>query len=131
MSLLRKKEIEAGTFQGWKSRNILSYSEKFWINVLQNNLIDYKFNFPIKQENGINNWFLDFYIEINNRKIDLEIDGKQHNYEDRKESDIRRDIYIKSLGIEVYRIEWNEINSDKGKELMKEKINKFLKYLGV
>ena len=35
------------------------------------------------------------------------------NYEDRKESDIRRDIYIKSLGIEVYRIEWNEINSDK------------------
>jgi very-short-patch-repair endonuclease len=129
MSLLRKKEIEAGTFQGWKSRNILSYPEKFWVNVLQNNLIDYKSNFSIKQENGINNWFLDFYIEINNRKIDLEIDGKQHKYTDRQKSDIKRDIYIKSKGIEVYRIEWNEINSDKGKLLMKEKIDNFLNYI--
>ena len=41
-----------------------------------------------------NNWFLDFYIELNNKKIDLEIDGKQHKYKDRIESDTKRDIYI-------------------------------------
>ena len=128
ISEIRQNELLNGTFKGWKTRNILSYPEKFWCKILKNNLIDYKINYPIKQENGINNWFLDFYIEINNRKIDLEIDGKQHNYEDRKESDIRRDNYIKSLGIEVYRIKWNEINSENGKKIMKEKINNFLEY---
>jgi len=131
ISLLRQKEIQNGTFNGWQSRNITSYPEKFWIEVLNNNNIEYKINFPIKQDNNLYNYFLDFYININNREIDLEIDGKQHKYTDRQESDIKRDIYIKSKGIEVYRIEWNEINSDKGKLLMKEKINKFLGYLGV
>lgn len=131
MSLIRQNEIQNGTFKGWASRNITSYSEKFWKTVLDNNDIKYKLNFPIKQDDKLYNYFLDFYININNRKIDLEIDGKQHKYKDRQESDIKRDIYIKSKGIEVYRIEWNEINSDKGKLLMKEKINKFLEYLGV
>lgn len=128
MSLLRQNEIKNGTFKGWQSRNITSYPEKFWKTVLDNNDIKYELNFPIKQDNNLYNYFLDFYININNRKIDLEIDGKQHKYIDRQESDIKRDIYIKSKGIEVYRIEWNEINSDKGKLLMKEKINKFLEY---
>ena len=131
MSLLRKKEIEAGTFQGWKTRNIFSYAEKFWKKVLDNNNIKYIKEYLLKYGdiNKGERYFLDFYIETNNRKIDLEIDGRQHKYKDRIESDIKRDIYIKSLGIEVYRIEWNEINSDKGKLLMNEKINDFLKYL--
>lgn len=126
---LRKTEIINGTFKGWNSRNILSYPEKFWIKVLNNNNITYIANYPVKQENGINNWFLDFYIELNNKKIDLEIDGKQHKYKDRIESDTKRDIYIKSLGYEVYRIEWNEINSESGKDKMKHKINHFLEYI--
>lgn len=122
------KLISEGRFKGWQSRNILSYPEKFWNQVLQNNNIEYITNKSIKQENGISNYFLDFYIEINNRKIDLEIDGKQHNFEDRKQSDIKRDQFINSLGIEVYRIPWNEINSIKGKQLIKEKIDKFLEF---
>lgn len=126
---LRLKEIANKTFKGWQSRNITSYPEKFWKTVLDNNDIKYELNFPIKQDNNLYNYFLDFYININNRKIDLEIDGKQHKYTDRQESDIKRDIYIKSKGIEVYRIEWNEINSDKGKLLMKEKIDNFLNYI--
>ena len=39
-----------------------------------------------------------------------------------------RDEYIKSKGLHVYRIPWNEINSDSGKLLMKEKIDNFLIY---
>ncbi len=127
-SLQRRKEIQNGTFQGWATRNILSYPEQFWINVLKNNNIEYIPNKPIKQENNISNYFSDFYIEHNGRKIDLEIDGKQHLWEDRKEHDKLRDEYIKSKGIEVYRIPWNEINSENGKQLMKEKIDKFIKY---
>ena len=133
ISLLRKKEIELGTFQGWKSRNITSYAEKFWKQVLDNNNIQYIKEKLIEygESNKGERYFLDFYIESNNRKIDLEIDGKQHRYEDRKELDIKRDKFISSLGIEVYRIPWNEINSEKGKQQMKEKINKFLKFIGV
>lgn len=133
MSLLRQKEIQNGTFQGWKSRNITSYAEKFWKQVLDNNDIKHIREQLVEYGNSGNGerYFLDFYIEINNRKIDLEIDGKQHLYEDRKEHDKIRDEYIKSKGIEVYRISWNEINSENGKQLMQEKINKFLKYLGV
>lgn len=124
-----KERIKNGTFKGWTTRNILSYPEQFWINVLKNNNIEYIPNKPIKQVNNISNYFLDFYIEHNARKIDLEIDGKQHLYEDRKESDKIRDEYIKSKGIEVYRIPWNEINSENGKELMKNKIDSFLAFL--
>jgi len=117
-----KTRIENGTFSGWKSRNILSYPEKFWIEVLDNNNITYKTNYPFDK------YFLDFYIEHNNRKIDLEIDGKQHKYKDRRLSDIKRDEFIKSNQIEVYRIDWNEINSDIGKAKMKQKIDNFLEF---
>ena len=130
---LIQKRIQNGTFQGWKSRNITSYAEKFWKQVLDNNNIQYVREYVLEYGNKGNGerYFLDFYIEINDRKIDLEIDGKQHLWGDRKEHDKIRDKYIKSKGIEVYRIPWNEINSENGKQLMKEKINNFLIYLGM
>lgn len=130
ISKLRNNEIKNGIFQGWKSRNITSYAEKFWKKVLDNNNIKYirEYIFEYGNKRNGERYFLDFYIEINNRKIDLEIDGKQHLYEDRKEADKIRDEYIKSKGIEVYRILWNEINSEVGKQKMKEKINNFLEY---
>ena len=36
--------------------------------------------------------------------------------------------FISSNPYIVYRIEWNEINSEEGKQLMKEKIDKFLDF---
>ena len=122
------KLIQEGRHNGWQSRNIISYPEQFWIEVLNNNHIQYQREYKLYYDN-INKYFLDFYIEINNRKIDLEIDGRQHNFEDRKQHDMIRDEYIKSQNIEVYRIKWNEINSENGKKLMQEKINQFLNYL--
>ena len=124
---IQNQLVLEGKHKGWQTRNILSYPEKFWVDVLKNNNIEFIPNKPLKHGNS--NYFLDFYIEINNRKIDLEIDGKQHKYKDRKESDKNRDEFILSNNIEVYRIEWNEINSENGKQLMKEKIDKFLEYL--
>lgn len=120
-----EKRKENGTFIGQKTRNIISYSEKFWKSVLDNNHIQYIREFYIDK------YFLDFYIEYNNIKIDLEIDGKQHKYPERALSDKIRDEYIKSKDIFVYRIEWNEIKSKKGKELMKEKIDDFLKFIKI
>ena len=116
--------ISEGRHVGWKSRNIVSYPEQFWIKVLENNNIEFKHNFPFGK------YFLDFYIEISDRKIDLEIDGKQHKYADRHESDIVRDEFVKSRGVEVFRIDWNSINTEDGKKLMKEKIEEFLNFIG-
>jgi len=68
-------------------------------------------------------YFLDFKLPKN---VDLEIDGSQHQY--RTESDNRRDELISSIGYKIYRISWNDINSSAGKNLMKQKIDKFLKW---
>jgi len=123
-----KQIIDEGRHKGWQTRNILSYAEKFWIDVLINNDIKFIHNKPIKQENGISNYFLDFYIENNGKQIDLEIDGKQHNYDERKISDEKRDKFVTSQNIIVYRIKWNSINTNKGKLEMKNKIDNFLKF---
>lgn len=122
------KQIEAGTFQGWKPRNNRSYAEKFWINVLNNNNISFVLEYPIERK-GTQNYFLDFYIEKNGKKIDLEIDGKQHKYPDRKEQDKLRDEYLTNLGYIVYRIEWNKMSGKQEEsDLTKEKIDKFLNF---
>lgn len=118
-----QKCVENGTFKGWQSRNIISYPEKFWTKVLKNN------NITFEREKHVDKYFLDFVISINDKLIDLEIDGKQHKYQDRLESDYIRDKFLTSKGYFVYRIEWNEINSNNGKHLMKSKIDEFIKYI--
>lgn len=114
---------KTGTFKGWQSRNITSYPEQFWMNVLKNN------NISFEREKHVGKYFLDFVISINDKLIDLEIDGKQHKYQDRLESDCIRDKFLKSEGYIIYRIDWNEINSDRGKKLIKDKINEFIDFV--
>lgn len=123
------KLVSEGRHIGWKERNVISYPEKFWQEVLKNNNIEYSFNHAVsKRSLGLNdnsNYFLDFLLAGN---IDLEIDGKQHKYKDRAESDKIRDELLKANGYNIYRIEWNEVSTEKGKLLMKEKIVNFLNY---
>ena len=118
--------MKEGKHKGWIKRNIISYPEKFFIQVLKNNNIKYEHNYSItKKDLGVNepySYFLDFYIKDKN--IDLEIDGKQHEY--RKEHDKIRDKILKDSGYNIYRIKWKSINSKNGKKYIKEEINKFL-----
>lgn len=123
LSDIMKEKVLNGKHQGWKTRNISSYPENFWMKVLESNFINY-----IREYHVDNKYFLDFLIEKNGIKIDLEIDGKQHLYEDRKQHDIERDKYLTENNYMVYRIPWNEINSEEGKLLMKNKINDFLTF---
>lgn len=44
------------------------------------------------------------------------------------EHDVKLLVLLKKNGFIVYRIEWNEINSENGKQLMKTKIDKFLQW---
>lgn len=110
-----------GKIQSWVTRNILSYPEKFWLQVLQNNNIICE-----KPNKYFRPYFLDFWLIKNNTNVDLEIDGKQHKYKDRIESDKKRDLFLEENNFKVYRVDWNEINTESGKNKMKEKINKFL-----
>lgn len=129
ISKLVQERIKNGTHVGWKVRPIASYPEKFWMNVLKNNNIYFDFNYYISKKslnvNKSSGYFLDFKLY---EKFDLEIDGKQHLYSKRKASDKERDILLKNNGWVVYRILWNEINSDNGKKKMEKKINDFLNY---
>ena len=114
------KLVKSGKHRGWKSRNITSYPERFWINVLKNNGLDFV------REKPVAGYFLDFVLQKDGKMIDLEIDGKQHKYEDRKHHDKIRDRNLRDSGYIVYRIDWNEINSKYGKLKMKSKIRQFL-----
>lgn len=119
LSQIQKQKVQNGTHQGWKTRNIKSYAEKFFENVLSNEKINFE------REKSVGKFFLDFVID---GWLDLEIDGKQHKYKERKESDLKRDYFLRTNGYFVYRIAWNEINSNEGKQIMKEKIDLFLEF---
>lgn len=122
------ENVKKGLHKGWQLRSIESYPEKFFKKVLKDNNIEFEFNKSIKKrELGINcecNYFLDFYIKKGN--IDLEIDGKQHKY--REEHDLIRDNALIDNGYKVYRIRWKNINTESGKEYIKNEIEKFLEY---
>jgi len=120
LSDTNKLKVENGTHKGWKPRSNPSYPELFFMTVLKNNNIDYK------HDERCGKYYIDFAIE--NKKIALEIDGKQHKYTVRMLKDAEKDKYLIDNGWKVYRIEWNTINIDDGKKLMKEKIDKFLEY---
>ena len=126
---VQQRLIAEGKHKGWQSRNLVSYPEQFWKKVLENNNIKYSFNHVVKKRdiglNDASNYFLDFLID---NQIDLEIDGKQHKYPDRIESDKLRDTLLTEAGYIVYRIPWNEIKSEQGQNKMKEKIQSFLNF---
>lgn len=123
----QQKLIEEGRHKGWQSRNIRSYAELFWERVLDNNNIAYDPEHTLKKKClGVydgSKYFLDFFID---GFIDLEIDGKQHKYKDRQESDKIRDRLLKQHGFEVYRIPWINPTTEENKIRVKEQIDKFL-----
>lgn len=114
--LAQNSLVQRGLHKGWAVRNKRSYAEKFFERVLAENHISFE------TEKRVGPYFLDFVIG----NIDLEIDGKQHKYKDRKEHDDDRDEYLRSCGYFVYRIAWNSINNESGKAMMKDKIDLFI-----
>lgn len=60
--------------------------------------------------------------------MDLEIDGKQHYYEERIEKDKIRDDLLENVGIKVYRIKWKNPTNEENKKYIENEINNFLKF---
>lgn len=123
----QERLIAEGKHQGWKSRNKKSYAEKFWTEVLDNNNIPYQAEYVLKKSDlgidSLNNFFLDFLLPGN---IDLEIDGKQHSYKDRKEHDKERDAILTAHGYTIYRIQWINPNTLQNKLKVQNQIKEFL-----
>jgi hypothetical protein len=116
------KSVANGTHQSWKTRNLQSYPEIYFQNILEKiGIFKYcELEYPIRF-NKYNSYFLDFYFK--NKKIDLEIDGSQHKK--RVNQDIKRDIFLKSQGIKVFRIEWRNPKTIEGKKYLDKKIKEF------
>lgn len=101
----RQTAKERGTFVGWKKRTKApSYAEQYFIDLFENEtIIGYERDLPFGK------WFIDFAFE--DLKLAIEIDGKQHEYAERKESDIKKDLFITNNGWKIFRIKWhNPIN---------------------
>lgn len=112
------KLVLEGKHKGFPPRTEPSYPEKFFIEVLNNN----KINFI--REKRVAAYSIDFAIE--EKKIALEIDAGQHLKDKQKASDDRKDKFLQNLGWKVYRIPWREIKSYRGKDHIRNEINKFL-----
>ena len=130
LSKIQKERVKNGTHIGWQVRPKLSFAEKFFVKVLKNNNLFSKceVNKPIlKKHLGLDcrsNYFLDFFFK--EKMIDLEIDGKQHNYPDRIKFDKIRDKALTQNGYKVYRIKWKDLR--KNKLYIKIEIDKFLNF---
>jgi len=132
LSNIVKKNIEEGKHNFWPEKNKMSYAEKYFKKLLEDNNINFIYNYKILQSNlGIENgtaYYLDFYITKNNIKIDLEIDGKQHEWSERIIHDNIRNQLLTENGYIVYRIKWKGIRSKKNSELMIEESDKFINF---
>ncbi len=103
------RTIEEGRHVPWQSRpkGTASYPEKFWMKIFDTAGLEYKFNHAISKVNSKSCYFLDFaFVNKTGEILDFEVDGKQHKYPERVESDLSRDSYLKSLGIKVHRKDW-------------------------
>ena len=119
---LQKEKLEPGFFP----RDRLSYAEKFWKIVLDNNHITYQHDFVVhKPKGGQGVYRLDFLID----DIDVEIDGEQHLKKHVKEKDIKRDTYLKSLGYIIYRIKWVNPYNDKNKQIVNQQIEDLFNFI--
>lgn len=109
-----KRAIINGKRPGYLSlKRSESYPEAYWTNVLLNLGIPFEREYKIKKcELDINEtgcYFLDFLLP---GKVNLEIDGSQHEKSAQRESDKKRDKLLHDNGYKVYRVKWKNPRTD-------------------
>ena len=133
---LRKRALERvanGTHVGWTSRGKRSYAEKYWDSVLTGLGIDFIPEYVVNKRKHLglddsSNYFLDMLIVTpQGIMINLEIDGKQHKYKDRAESDRFRDYHLRKNNFVVYRIPW--VNPSHDENTVNNQIDDFKRFI--
>ena len=121
---IQEENLQPGFFP----RTRMSYAEKFWKQVLDNNNVSYQHDFIVQRPKGLQGVYrLDFLVS----NIDIEIDGSQHQSDTVNEKDIRRDAYLNELGYIVYRIPWINPRNDINKQLVNIQIKNLFDILSV
>jgi very-short-patch-repair endonuclease len=106
-----QQRIADGTHKGWQSRQKLapSFPEKVVMEILAELSLTYD------RELKIGRWFIDFAFQ--DKKLALEIDGKQHEWPERAASDKEKDAFLQSQGWKVHRIKWKRLTKETRAEL--------------
>lgn len=108
--MLIRKRINDGNHKGWAHRNKFarSYAENYVEEILNEMNFFRSKEFEIEHKQHF--WFIDFaFLE---KKIALEIDGRQHRLPERKASDERKDAWLTANGWTVCRIKWRKPNKE-------------------
>lgn len=93
--------------------NTPSYPEQFFMNVIQNEFSDKNY----VREYAVGRFSIDFaWVD---RKLAIEIDGQQHDKEEYRQRDARKDALLISLGWNVLRIKWQDMYHDPQQEIDK------------
>lgn len=106
----------------WRTKNNMSWPEKFFINACKDAGLLNKFLFI--REKSFYPYFADFTIE--EEKVVIEIDGSQHLNKDRYESDCKKDNLIASMGYKIYRIPAKLLYSEIDRKIVIEELTKFI-----
>lgn len=115
----------------WLPRTVWTFAETIWKDILDYNNFSYLHNYKMNRKasnlNKSTCSFADFYLEIGDKRIDLEIDGKQHRYEDRFLKDLDRDALLAAEGIYVYRVPF--VNPSKEPDKFNQQVGDFLSFI--
>jgi very-short-patch-repair endonuclease len=105
-----------GTHSGWHTRRgQSSYPEKYFISFFEKENIA-----GWERDLKVGRWFIDFAFE--DKKLAVEIDGRQHQDGERKQSDKIKDAYLQNKGWQVIRIVWSNPKTQSGKEALHSQI---------
>lgn len=112
-----KKAIKEGRATGWHRRKTgsQSYPEKWMSIIIKNEFSDKDY----QDELHVGKYRLDFAWPHKMRYI--EIDGRQHEDIERKESDIKKDNFCKKLGWTGMRVSWSYICQNTQKAILEMK----------
>lgn len=122
MRQIQLKLVAEGKHQGWKARTKEpSYAEQYFIDLFKNeDITDWQ------REYKVDSYFIDFAFI--NKKIALEIDGKQHKLnEERINRDRKKDKILKEVGWKVIRIDWYNPINEKNRSKLYSQITEFKK----
>ena len=84
-------------------KNMTAEEKEIWYKFLK------KLPITVKRQQCIGNYIVDFYIS--KTKTVIEIDGRQHGFEENLEADKIRDAYLSNFGIKVLRYKNVDINT--------------------
>ena len=85
-------------------KNMTPEEKHLWYDFLK------RLPFTVRRQHNVENYIVDFYIA--EKKIVIEVDGIQHNAEENKEADEKRDANLSLWGIKVLRYSNESINKN-------------------